>query len=601
MENQTREFKIFITSRDKTQRTISAAISSDTPVDKGFGESEVLVHTKEAVDLSRAPLPLLLGHDHGGTPVGIVENLKVAEGKLRGLLRFGNSAKAKEVWEDVKDGILRNLSIGYQILKKKQEGLKTYAIRWQPLEVSIVSVPADITVGINRSFNIGGLKTMDKRQEWVELCQKAKSILETARNENRGMSKEEAAEFQGHCDRFDELSLIVGHPDITIRALGVQGVVDRLSQPANRPLSLETDTQRQQRTGGRAETRAFTSLGEQLRCVAQAETPGGGPIDERLYRAATGLGETVPSDGGFLVQTDFSDQILQDVFKTGVLADMCRRIEISSNSNSLKIPGVDETARTTGNRFGGCRAYWIGEADEKTASKPKFRQIELNLHKCACLVYVTDELMSDSKALEDVVTRTAASELGFQLDDAIINGTGAGMPLGILNAGCIVSVSKEAGQAASTLVFENVVNMWTRLFASSRKTAVWLINQDVEPQLYSMSLAVGVGGAPIYMPSGGASATPYSTLFGRPVIPIEQCQTLGTKGDIYLADFENGYILAEKGGIQSAMSIHVRFIYDESVFRFVLRIDGQPVRESALTPYKGSNDLSHFVTLNARA
>jgi HK97 family phage major capsid protein len=132
---------------------------------------------------------------------------------------------------------------------------------------------------------------------------------------------------------------------------------------------------------------------------------------------------------------------------------------------------------------------------------------------------------------------------------------------------------------------------------------VWLINQAVEPQLHQMSIAVGTGGALVYMPPGGLSQAPYGTLLGRPVIPVEQCQALGDKGDIILGDFSKGYIIAEKGGIASDMSIHVRFIYDESVFRFVLRLDGQPMLASAITPYKGgaSNTLSHFVTLDERA
>jgi HK97 family phage major capsid protein len=87
---------------------------------------------------------------------------------------------------------------------------------------------------------------------------------------------------------------------------------------------------------------------------------------------------------------------------------------------------------------------------------------------------------------------------------------------------------------------------------------------------------------------------------GLPIIVTEQCGTVGDLGDIILANFKDGYILAEKGGIQADMSIHVRFIYDESVFRFVLRLDGQPVRASALTPYKGSITQGHFIALAAR-
>jgi len=175
------------------------------------------------------------------------------------------------------------------------------------------------------------------------------------------------------------------------------------------------------------------------------------------------------------------------------------------------------------------------------------------------------------------------------LDDAIINGSGVGRPLGILNAGCLVSQAIEAGQAADTVVFENIVKMWSRIFAGSQPNSVWLINQNVFPQLATMSLSVGTGGAPVWLPAGGASGSPYSSLMGRPVMPIEQCASIGDLGDIILADFGGGYILATKGGVQSDMSIHVRFVYDESVFRFVVRVDGQPVRASALTPYKGGS------------
>ena len=344
----------------------------------------------------------------------------------------------------------------------------------------------------------------------------------------------------------------------------------------------------------------FNSFGEQMAAIMRAGLPGGN-VDPRLFNAATGANETVPSDGGFLVQTDFSSEILKQVFETSVIASRVRRIPISGNANSIKINGLDETSRATGSRYGGIRGYWADEAEEKTASKPKFRKIELSLKKLVGLCYATDELLEDASALEGVIRQGFVSEFGFLLDDAIINGTGAGQPLGVMNAGCLVSVAKETGQDADTLVFENIVKMYSRLFATSRQNAVWLINQNVEPQLFQMSMSVGTGGVPVYMPAGGISGQPYSTLFGRPVLPIEQCQTLGDKGDIILADLPQGYILAEKGGMKSDMSIHVRFIYDESVFRFVMRVDGQPVRAAALTPFKGSDTQSHFVTLNARS
>lgn len=345
----------------------------------------------------------------------------------------------------------------------------------------------------------------------------------------------------------------------------------------------------------------FNNLGTFAQAVASSMRPGS-QIDHRLLDiqgAATGLNETTPSDGGFLVQTDFSDQLLRALNETGLIFPKVTRIPISGNANGIRLNAFDETSRATGSRFGGIRAYWIGEADEKTASKPKFRQMELNLKKLVGVCYATDELLADAAALERVLRQAFVNEFGFMLDDAIVNGSGAGQPLGILQSGCLVTVAAEGGQGADTVVWENVVKMFSRMPARHRKNAVWYINQDIEPQLFSMSLAVGTGGAPVYMPAGGASGAPYASLFGRPVVPIEQAAALGDVGDIIFAD-PTAYIMAEKGGIQSAMSIHVQFLYDESVFRFVMRVDGQPMYNSAITPYKGAADLSPFVALAAR-
>ena len=115
-----------------------------------------------------------------------------------------------------------------------------------------------------------------------------------------------------------------------------------------------------------------------------------------------------------------------------------------------------------------------------------------------------------------------------------------------------------------------------------------------------MSIAVGTGGVPVYMPAGGLSAAPYDTLYSRPVLPVEHCAALGTVGDILFADFGQ-YLLADKGGIQSASSIHVQFLTDETVFRFLYRVDGQPLWHAPLTPASGGSTRSPFVSLATRA
>ena len=409
-----------------------------------------------------------------------------------------------------------------------------------------------------------------------------------------------ATQIQKYEERFHEIGSRTDVDAVAERAVLLKRIAELKALPSHAPLSRPgSDLGRGGYTGGGSGDR-FEHFGEQLIAAVRAGTPGG-QVDPRLLniRAATGLGETTPSDGGFLVQQDFNNDLLQAVYETGILGKRCRRIQVSQNSNSVKINAFDETSRAS-TRFGGIVGYWKDEAALKTASKPKFRQMELNLKKVIGLCYATDELLQDATVLGDVIKQAFVSEFGFLIDDAVINGTGAGQPLGILNSGCLVSVSKESGQKAATVVFENIIKMYSRLLPGSDANSVWLINRNVLPQLYSMNLAVGTGGVPVYMPANGIAGQPFSTLFGRPVIVIEQAATLGTVGDIILADL-GSYILAEKGGIQADMSIHVQYIYDESVFRFVMRVDGQPAYASPLTPHKGSDTLSPFVALQTRS
>lgn len=344
----------------------------------------------------------------------------------------------------------------------------------------------------------------------------------------------------------------------------------------------------------------FRSFGEQLQAVMRSSMPGQRP-DDRLYQIqnATGLSETTPSDGGFLVQSDFSTKLLEMAGTQSLLYPRVNKIQISGNSNSIELPGVDETSRATGSRWGGVQTYWLDEAQEKSASKPKFRQVKMSLKKLAGLCYATDELIQDSSILGQVISQSFSDEISFVRDDMVLNGTGAGQPLGILNSAALVTQDAEGGQAADSIVFENCLHMFSRMVPGSRKNAVWIVSQSAEVQLYQMSLAVGTGGSPIFLPGGSASPTPYATLFGRPVLVCEQAAALGDLGDILFID-PSQYLWAEKGGIKTDMSIHVKFEYDESVFRFVYRCDGCPSWANSLTPFKGSDSVSPFVALAAR-
>jgi len=277
------------------------------------------------------------------------------------------------------------------------------------------------------------------------------------------------------------------------------------------------------------------------------------------------------------------------------LASKCKRIPLTTNANSIKINAIDEVSRANGSRWGGLQTYWENEADQFTASKPKFRQMELSLKKLTGLCYVTDELLQDASALEKVIKEGFAEEFGFKMDDVILRGSGAGQPLGFLNSDSLVKVEKERDQKEKITV-QNIVKMWSRMWSRSRTNSVWFVNPEIEPLLYTLT----VGDKPVYIPAGSMANSPYGKLLGRPVIALEQCSELGEVGDIILADMSQ-YLLIDKGGMNTASSIHVRFLYDEAVFRFIYRVDGQPIWNRALKPYKGDATVSPFVALQKRS
>ncbi len=343
----------------------------------------------------------------------------------------------------------------------------------------------------------------------------------------------------------------------------------------------------------------YRSLGEQLQDVFKHYATKGTQTDTRLVRAPTGAGEVDPTGGGFLVQTDFANAIFMLSHDMGEILGRVNKIPISANANGLKIPGVDESSRATGSRWGGVQSNWAAEGVAGTESRPKFRMVEFDLRKLISKMTVTDELLADSTALSAIAGQAFSEEVMFMTEDAIFEGTGAGQPLGIINSPALVTVAKENGQGNGTIQLENINKMWARLWARSRKEAVWLINQDCEPQLYQLNQVAGIGGQPVYIPPGGVQNAPNSTLFGRPVIATEYSSILGAPGDIALVDLSQ-YTIVDKGGVNFATSMHVAFDTDEMRFRITYRVDGKPMWHQPITPFKGSNTRSPFVVLAQR-
>jgi HK97 family phage major capsid protein len=351
----------------------------------------------------------------------------------------------------------------------------------------------------------------------------------------------------------------------------------------------------------------FHSFGEFASCVRMASI-NGGALDSRLHAmqmAPTTYGsEGVGVDGGFAVPPDFRTAIMEKVM--GEASLISRTDQLVTSSNSITIP-KDET--TPWQTSGGIQAAWEGEGALKTQSKPALEQETIKLNKLVALVPVTDELLEDAPALETYLKRKAGAKIDFKINLAIVQGTGVGQPLGILNAPSTVTVAKETSQVADTIMFENVMKMYSRMYAPLRNDAVWLVNQDAELALASMKFLIknvagteNVGGTPVYLPAGGLSSSPYASLLGKPVIPTQAAETVGDLGDIIFVNLKE-YMTVQRtaGGLKTDVSIHLFFDYDITAFRFVFRMGGKPWWTSAISPRDGSNTLSWAVALAERA
>jgi len=264
-------------------------------------------------------------------------------------------------------------------------------------------------------------------------------------------------------------------------------------------------------------------------------------------------------------------------------------------SKSKQIPAFTIGDHSS-NLYGGFIAYYKGEATSLTEADPTVRSMELIAKKLTGYIKMSNELVSDTPGGSDQIVKICGTGLGWYRDKAFLKGTGSGEPLGILNANCLKVTSKETGQAASSILYTNLINMVKDLHPACFKRSVWVCHQTTIPELLSLSIPIGTGGShvPVMRETDGGFQ-----ILTRPVIFTEKTETLGSQGDILLADFSQ-YVVGLREEMRIDYSIHVAFTTDELVARLIERHDGQPLWDSTLTLEDGSTTVSPFVTLEAR-
>lgn len=453
------------------------------------------------------------------------------------------------------------------------------------------------------------MNIQELKDRLVELTESAKAIQAKADAEKRDLSADEATHMDQCFSDIESTQADIARRErlASIEARGAEPIPRRVAPaPINgdppaggNGTGVTSVAPRSAQERGRW---GWLNFGDFAAAVRNAAIAPGAAMDPRLIQAAslsTYGTEGTGADGGFAVPPEWRANITQLVQAEDSL--LGRTDQQQASGNTITFPNDETTAWQTS---GGIQAFWDGEAAAMSQSKPKILPMTVRLNRLTALVPVTDELLEDSAAMGSYVQRKAGEKIAFKINDAIINGDGAGMPLGITNAGCKVSVARTT---ASKVQASDIANMWARLYGPSRRNAVWLINQDIEPQLYQMVITgknvagtenVGVT-TPVFVPQGGFSASPFATMFGRPVITTEAAQTLGTEGDVILADLSNYLTVVKASGLRSDVSIHLWFDQATTAFRFIFRLAGQPWLSNPIQRKNGTNTLSHFVTLAA--
>ena len=321
------------------------------------------------------------------------------------------------------------------------------------------------------------------------------------------------------------------------------------------------------------------------------------PLFQSPQQLAVGSDEartTSDSKGGFLVPEGFLPTTL-------VIPAEAAPLQGRTQLVPMERPVVAVPARVDNNHAtsvaGGLVVGRKAETVAATASQMTLSQVKLRAHSLFGLTYATEELLTDSGvSFAALVAESFGEQFGSVIMDERINGTGVGEYLGILNSSCLITVDKEVGQAATSLVYENIISMRARCWGYNK--AVWIANHDTLPQLMLLNQSVGTAGVQVWQPS--AREDHPDSLLGRPLFFTEYAQTLGQPGDLICGDWTQ-YLEGVLEPIRGAESMHVRFVNHERAFKFWTRNAGHPWWSAVLTPKNGAATLSPFIVLAARA
>jgi len=469
----------------KNNRTVNLSFSSEEPYDRSFGR-EILSHDPQDVDFSfiaSGRAPLLLNHDFE-KQIGVIEEAQISDADKvgRAVVRFGKSKLADEVFRDVIDGIRSNVSVGYEIMKMdrvkdddEDKEKPTYRVNWKPLEASIVSVPADTTVGVGRSRYDNSIN-QDNPKEIIEIITKEKTMEKGKENPNVApqvnveeqvakAKKNETARIKeitslGARHNCSDLASKAVNDDVSISQFRGQ-VLNKLGEA--KPLDKKDEVGLSNNEArDYSITRAIKAMASGNWSGAELEKEASDEISRKTGKSPKGI--FIPSDirwkrdlisgavgdGGAMVATNLLAGSFIEALRANMVVKQAGAMFLSGLVGDIAIPAQNAVNS----------ASWVGENSAVSEVNPTYRQVSMAPKTLGTFTDISRHLMHQSTpAIETIVRNDIIKSLSNEVDKKAIQGDGtSNTPTGILSTSGIGAVAIGTNGGAGT--WAHVVEAW---------------------------------------------------------------------------------------------------------------------------------------------
>lgn len=499
-----RAFLVERAAIDEEGRTAVLAFASETPYERWWGV-EILDVTATSMRQGRlrSGANLLCDHDHTDV-VGVIESVEIGADRVgRAVVRFGKSARAEEVWQDVKDGIRRNVSVGYMVHKAQLvetvDGVETYRITdWEPFEVSLVSVPADASVGVGRS-----LEDASPEPESTPASVESTPIEPT---EVKNMPDVNVTEQRNHAAEITAIAATIpGGADLAMSAIQRGLTVEQFQVEAIRQLSskpvptadIGLDKKEVRRYSMMRAINALANPGDRAAQEAAAfERECSEAAAQKMGKQARGfmvpsevqhrdLVVGTPTAGGNLVATDLLAGSFIDALRNAMVIDGLGARFLTGLVGNIAIPKLT----------GSASAYWVAENTAPTESQQTIGQVTMSPKTVGAYTDISRRLLLQSSLdVEGMVQNDIAQILGLAIQQAAISGTGASnQPSGILTQ---VTASVIGGTNGAAPTWANIVQLESDVAVANADvgTLAYLTNAKVRGKLKTTSKVSGQNG-----------------------------------------------------------------------------------------------------------